>query len=396
MTTVIFVHGTGGRKDSYAVTFQQIEATLNDRKPEIKLVPCLWGEPLGTKLKAGGVSIPNYDSTRSNKKEDDRVRLWDKLYKDPLYEILLLSFRPIRGQPAVPGKLTSSRELGNRVEQFTASSELRSQLEKAGIAEVFEQARQEIRKSKPYGRLLETASRPLDEYYAAIARAIVAEAIQLCDRQYITAPIEFDVDLRDGTVDLLTRELSHDTQSRGIVGDWLKNLLLPGMQNLGDRYLQRQRGALTDAAYPFTGDILFYQAKGKKIRDFIREQVEKIEPPVVLLAHSLGGIACVDLLVERELPKVELLVTVGSQAPFLSEIDALQSLSYGDPLPPHFPKWLNIYDLRDILSYVGDRQGLFPRRIKDVQVDNQQPFPEAHGAYWYNEDTWRAILAELT
>lgn len=84
MTTVIFVHGTGGRKDSYAVTFQQIEATLNDRKPEIKLVPCLWGEPLGTKLKAGGVSIPNYDSTRSNKKEDDRVRLWDKLYRTHL------------------------------------------------------------------------------------------------------------------------------------------------------------------------------------------------------------------------------------------------------------------------------------------------------------------------
>jgi hypothetical protein len=167
------------------------------------------------------------------------------------------------------------------------------------------------------------------------------------------------------------------------------------LKGFGNQHLQRQRGALTDAAYPFSGDILYYQAKGKTIRDFIQEQVENVEPPVVLMAHSLGGIACVDLLVEKNLPQVQLLVTVGSQAPFLYEIDALHSLSYGDSLPNHFPKWLNIYDLRDVLSYVGDRQGLFPGKIKDVKVDNQQPFPESHGAYWYNSATWDAILQEL-
>ena len=69
--------------------------------------------------------------------------------------------------------------------------------------------------------------------------------------------------------------------------------------------------------------------------------------------HSLGGVACVDLLVEAALPQVELLVTVGSQAPFFYEIDALQSLRFGVPLPEHFPRWLNVYDLRDFLSYVA-------------------------------------------
>jgi pimeloyl-ACP methyl ester carboxylesterase len=139
---------------------------------------------------------------------------------------------------------------------------------------------------------------------------------------------------------------------------------------------------------------MVYQAKGKTIREFIRSQIEheQVEPPVILLAHSLGGIACVDLLIEHDLrAKVACLVTVGSQAPFFYEIDALQTLAYGEPLPEHFPQWLNLYDLRDFLSYVGNCEGIFPGKLTDVQVDNRQPFPEAHGAYWANEQTWNAI-----
>ncbi len=397
MTTIIFVHGTGGRKLSYAATFSDIEKKLSQLNPEIKLVPCLWGEPHGTKLNANGASIPEYDSTggtaKSNNQETSPVQLWEQLYKNPLYEIQLLSLRQIRGQAAVPGKLTPSQKLRNKVNQLTVST-ITTQLQQAGIAKVFDQAHQAVTQSKPYNRLLDTASASLDEDYAAIARAIVAQAIELCDQEFIDTPIRFDHELRDKTVDSVNRELTNET-SRGIIGDIVKNLVSSGLKSLGNRHLQRQRGSLTDAAYPFSGDILYYQTKGQKIREFIRSSVDNVEPPVVLLAHSLGGIACVDLLVAQQLPEVKLLVTVGSQAPFLYEIDALQSLAYGESLPEYFPKWLNIYDLRDILSYVGDRQGLFPGRIKDVKVDNQQPFPESHGAYWYNPATWDAILKEL-
>lgn len=398
MTTVIFVHGTGGRKAAYRLTFEKIEEILNQQRPDLKLVPCLWGEEHGTKLKAGGASIPDYGSTGGgaelNNQEDNPILLWEQLYKDPLYEIRLLSLRPMSRQTAVPGRATPSQELRNRVNQLTASETLRTQLKEARIAGVFDPAHQAITKSKAYGRLLDTASRPLEQDYVAIARAIVAKVIELCDREYIDPPIHLNTDLRDRTVDMINRELTQGTESRGVI-DWVKNNMLGGLKELGNKHLQRQRGALTDAAYPFSGDILFYQAKGKKIRDFIQEQVEQVESPVVLLAHSLGGIACVDLLVEQKLPQVELLITVGSQAPFLYEIDALQSLSYGETLPDHFPKWVNVYDLRDVLSYVGDRPGLFPGKIKDVKVDNKQPFPESHGAYWYNSDTWEAILPEL-
>jgi pimeloyl-ACP methyl ester carboxylesterase len=201
--------------------------------------------------------------------------------------------------------------------------------------------------------------------------------------------------LRNEAVDAIVKVLAQDEQSRGVIS-WAKDQLTGFGLRFGTNVIQRKRGALTDGAYPFAGDILLYQAKGQKIRDFIRSQVEQVDSPVVLLAHSLGGIACVDLLIEQDLrDKVKQLITVGSQAPFLYEIDALQSLSFGESLPEHFPKWLNIYDLRDFLSYVGDREGLFPGRLKDVVVDNKQPFPEAHGAYWANTDTWRAITEVL-
>ena len=111
---------------------------------------------------------------------------------------------------------------------------------------------------------------------------------------------------------------------------------------------------------------------------------------MVLLGHSLGGVVCVDLLVEQALPQVQLLVTVGSQAPFFYEINALHSLAWEEPLPAHFPTWLNIYDLRDFLSYIG--ASVFPGKVRDVRVDSKQPFPHAHGAYFTNPETWEAIV----
>jgi hypothetical protein len=161
---------------------------------------------------------------------------------------------------------------------------------------------------------------------------------------------------------------------------------------LGTPYVERRRGAITDSAYPFAGDILLYQARGTEIRNFIRQQIAEAAGPRVVLAHSLGGIACVDVLVAEQ-NDVQLLVTVGSQAPFLYEINALQSLAYGKPLPSHFARWLNIYDLRDFLSYKGGK--IFPGRVTDVAVDNRQPFPASHSAYWENAHVWSAISKEL-
>ncbi|ELR98088.1 hypothetical protein GLO73106DRAFT_00019120 [Gloeocapsa sp. PCC 73106] len=401
---MMFVHGTGCRQDAYKVTFEKIEAELQKFSSKITLVPCLWGQEYGTKLNAGGASIPNYSSQggTAGNNEDKSIQFWEKLYENPLFEIEFLRLRPSRGG-TVQSKNEQVNTINDRLSQLlknlTPSDNNNDNSLQQLPREQIIIAVETLTKSTPYTNFLETGRKtgltPLDEVYAALARAIVAQAIQLSREDQTFIPIRFDVDLRDDTVNLITQQLSKGDQPKGIVGDFFTNMIVQGAINLGnDLWLQNRRGAITDAAYPFTGDILFYQAKGQQIRVFIRQQIENIESPVILLAHSLGGIACVDLLIEQNLPQVKLLVTVGSQAPFLYEIDALQSLSYGEPLPQHFPKWLNIYAPRDILSYVGNVKGIFPGRIRDVEVDNRQPFPESHGSYWYNSATWTAIQQE--
>ena len=399
MTSVIFVHGTGGRKEAYDQTFQQIKQALQERRPDIKLVPCLWGDPVGAKLNKGGVSIPSYDETQGGKQrspEEENIQLWEALYKDPSYEMRLLGLRSLQSQTSAPGKQTPAQELQGRVEDLLANPELQTKLNALGIGSFFSRAYESIvgSNSQSFSRLLDTASRPLEGDYAAIARAIVAMiGILYREREWFDSPL-VDEKLRDEAVDAILKVLTRDETSRGVVSNWLKGQLTGLALGVGTNAIKRKRGAMSDGAYPFAGDIMIYQAKGQKIRDFIRSQIEMVEPPIVLLAHSLGGIACVDLLIEQDLrDKVKLLITAGSQAPFLYEIDALQTLAFGEPLPEHFPKWLNIYDLRDFLSYVGE--GVFPSRLTDVQVDNRQPFPEAHGAYWANAETWNEIAKVL-
>jgi hypothetical protein len=403
MTSIIFVHGTGGREKAYATTFQQMEQALQQRRPDVKLVPCLWGDGLGAKLNAQGASIPTYDDSQGGQAptpEEETIRLWQALYEDPFYEMRLLGLRPLQSQRTVPGKLTPAQELKSRVTALPTDAELQAKLDKLGIGAVFSEACEAITgaDSKPFGRLLETAARPLEGDYAAIARAIVAVSRILCKEREIYPWLLVDERRRDQAVDAIQKALTQDETSRGVLLDWTKSQLTGMALGFGTNALKRKRGAVMDDTYPFAGDILVYQAKGQKIRDFIRSQIEneQVQPPVILLAHSLGGIACVDLLIEHDLrDKVKCLITVGSQAPFFYEIGALQTLPYGEPLPAHFPQWLNIYDLRDFLSYVGNYPGIFPGRLTDVPVDNRQPFPEAHSAYWANEQTWDAIETVL-
>ncbi|MEH2296414.1 hypothetical protein [Nostoc sp.] len=390
MTTVIFVHGTGIREREYNETFEIIEQKIHAQRPDIKVARCLWGA-LGAKFNDNRASVPLEDATLalSESEEDPDILLWQQLYRDPLYELRLLSLKPI--ESGNPFGEESGDILQSRVASFTPASQLQAKLQEAGIAEIFEQAREAVIRSEPYDQaLLRVSESDLSEYYAPIARAIAAQAMFLSEQQEKFPPILTDAQLRDNVVELLTLAL---TEAELGLGGWLLKPLLELALPMGTNYVRGNRLELTDKISPMPGDILLYQTRGEKIRAFIQQQIAQAEPPVVLLAHSLGGIACVDLLVQQQLSQVELLVTVGSQAPFLYEINALYSLEYGQLLPEHFPEWLNIYDLRDFLSYVG--KNIFPERVQDVRVDSRQPFPRSHGAYWTNAKTWEAIIPKL-
>lgn len=64
---------------------------------------------------------------------------------------------------------------------------------------------------------------------------------------------------------------------------------------------------------------------------------------------------------------------------------------------PHGARYaLNIFDRRDFLSYIGVQ--VFPdplQRIENIEVNNRRPFPQSHGAYWSNDQTWKAVIPRL-
>lgn len=403
MTTILFVHGTGVRSPAFESSFAQIARELQSRRSDLQVVPCLWGDELGSRLHAHGASIPHYDTARSLEVmgdeavsgEYDERMLWALLYQDPLYELRLLALRAgitpsnVTQTVLVLGRISPGDTLDERVHDFVISPELEAKLNKIGIAPVFSQARQALITSTPYRDALRTVQDALGEHCTAVARSLMALSITLCERHQQPGTRLWDAQLRDEIIMLLSSELGGT--DRSIPGNIAK-LIVANPLTL---YLGRWRGKLSDTTLPASGDILLYQARGEPIRQFIRQHIEQLEPPVVLLAHSLGGIACVDLLVQQERMRqqVHLLVTIGSQAPFFYEIGALQSLPPDQLLPSNFPSWLNIYDLNDFLSYIGAK--VFPNQVQDECVDNRQPFPQAHGAYWTNPAVWKTIIARL-
>jgi len=390
MSTVIFVHGTGIREPVFARLFGRVQSELRRRRPELDVQPCYWGGAEGARLWHGGGSVPGYDATRgiAPGPQDEEIALWNLLYQDSLWELRIFAMTSPAGRDLPPGRPRPADMLDASVQALDPSGDLAAALAAAGLAGTFEPARAVIATSPVYRQALAAAGDSIGALRLAVARAIVAEA--LAEHEDADTPVVPDAAARDQVVRLLAKDLGG--QERG-VPDLVADPVRGHALRLATVRARRLRGALTDAADPSAGDVLLYQARGDRIRAFIAKRVATAAEPVVLLTHSLGGIAAVDLLATRPLPSVRLLVTVGSQAPFLYEIGALSSLAHDDPLPAHMPAWLNIYDPDDLLSYVG--APLFPGQVEDVEVSNGQPFPQSHIAYWANPKVWDAIVSRL-
>jgi hypothetical protein len=393
LTSVLFVHGTGGRTPYLAEPFRRIKRALLERRPDLRVERCLWGDHTGARLNANGNSIPTYRSAGDDADSVEAgVALWSELYQDPYYELRLLTLCPPKRRGLELGAAPPGELLRQRLTALVPSAELVTLLASAGIGDLFAGAVREIADAQPFRDAMAVAGEPVSPFVMATARALVAMAMCMAggDEGTESARIATDAALRDEVVRTLDRELG---DSEHLFLKLLASPLRGVTSSLMASYTRRQVTAITDATSPHVADIIRYQARGQAMRDFIRARLREMEPPVVLLAHSLGGIMCVDLLVKESIPEVALLVTVGSQAPFFYEVDALSSLQFGEPLPPHFPRWLNIYDLSDILSYEGKR--IFPGRVDDVVVSSGQPFPRSHLAYWDNAATWDAVAPRL-
>lgn len=380
MPTVIFVHGTGVREPAFSTVFERVATRLTERRPDYDVVPCYWGEAAGARLWHRGTSIPDYDTARGIEPgaDDEDPALWSLLYQDPLWELRTLAQAGATGEELPPNLVLPGDELDERVRRAGITAALAAPFPVAAI----EAARAAVTGDSAYHAALAVAS-TAGPARTAVARAIVAYAVA---EETVTP----DAENRDRVVAALTDTFGGtDKAVRDVLLSPVRGLAL----RIATNRARRKRGAITDAAYPAAGDVLLYQARGDRIRAAIAERISAADGPVVLIAHSLGGIAAVDLLISSPTPAVELLVTVGSQAPFLYEIGALWSLPHSAELPGHMPAWLNVYDERDMLSYLGG--GPFGGRVRDVKVDNGQPFPASHSAYWSNRHVWDAIVERL-
>lgn len=388
MTTLLLVHGTGVRRASYKSTMERITNRLPTIRPSYSIRPCYWGDLHGATLQAKGVSIPEVDQGRTvtDIDVDPTLALWQMLAIDPLFELGLIAQSNNDETSLPPNALVPGERLARAARGLTEDAELYAVLKGFGLAISFAPSVDSVLVSDQYQRALAVE---VDELRPALARALIAESV-------VRAETDLDGDLPiDGRgLDELFSEVFTRLGDTGRSLSSTCGRLLSGfaLRAGATMPIERRRSAITSATTPAAGDILRYLAKGAPIRSFIRRSIASVEPPVVLLAHSLGGVASIDTLIEAVMPEVELIITVGSQAPFLYEIGALPTLDFGEPLPDHLPRWVNVVDHRDLLGFVAEP--VFPGRVVDRRIDNRIGFPRAHTSYFGNRDLYR-ILEEV-
>jgi hypothetical protein len=391
MSEILFVHGTGVRRVAFDRTLRHLRRQSQRYLNGANVHGCLWGEPEGAKLRLDGASIPNYDdqparSISAAEAEEIELVTWRMLGEDPLFELRLLENLTAPRRELVPREKAPGRISLDFLTKLQPPPNTITFLQQRKIYKFWRPGLQNLIAQPELEAILIKANRDPREVSRALARALVA-SINRAATEAGSGPLSGAT--RQQLADLLIPVLGGQALAPF---DWITKPLAGLAKRMGTFKARRKRRVLSDSSYPVAGDILLYQARGGSIRRFIDNELGKIQGSVVIFAHSLGGIATVDLLVSRDLQtKVSGLVTIGSQAPLLYEIGALKSLPFGRLLPAHFPKkWLNIFDPNDFLSYAGEL--VFGKSaVKDVMVVSKLPFPDAHSAYWDHEDTWRAI-----
>ncbi|MEV7523968.1 hypothetical protein [Streptomyces sp. NPDC091371] len=399
----LFVHGTGVRRERHDALFALVRERLVERFPGAGVDSCYWGDRFGASLGAGGRSVPGLRIAADAVPDpvDAETAEWGLLLADPLCEVRVLAEAGWDGHGdgddgfGMPGV----RSEGDRVLALLAglpevpedADELAGLLRGTGLAAHYAAALRSVAGSQEAARAGARADEiaRARELATALARAVTAAALASAGAEADCTGTE-----RDRLVELLTARLGGDARVPGARAAAVLGRL--AMRVTTQPLLNAWRGSLTVGATPALGDILRYQARGHELRAFLHAGIAAGPGPTVLIGHSLGGIALVDLLAlaaarGEPVPGAELLVTVGSQAPFLYELGALTALEPGAKLPHGFPPWLNVYDRQDVLSYLAGP--VFPgdTRISDHEVGSRQPFPACHSAYWKQDTLYERI-----
>ncbi|MFJ8014961.1 hypothetical protein [Streptomyces sp. NPDC096339] len=452
----LFVHGTGVRRERHDSLFGLVRERLAGRFPGADVDSCYWGDRFGADLGAGGRSVPGLRPGPGPDEEgtDAETASWALLIADPLCEVRVLAeagweggseddgfampgvrsegARVLSLLAAMPSELPTATATAHAPDAAGgahgvhaaggahgagathgahgagathapdapraggAAGEFVALLRGTGLGSYLPAALESTARSAEAARAGERAADAAQaaELAGVLARAVTAAALASAGAEADCTGAE-----RDRLVELLTTRLGGDARVPGARAAAVLGRL--ALRVTTQPLLNAWRGSLTVGATPALGDILRYQARGHALRDFLHTEITSRPGPTVLIGHSLGGIALVDLLAlaaarGEPVPGVELLVTVGSQAPFLYELGALTALEPGEKLPYGFPRWLNVYDRQDVLAYLAGP--VFPGdpRISDHEVGSRQPFPACHSAYWKQNTLYERIGQAVT
>lgn len=395
--TLVFVHGTGVRQQGFDATMTAIrEGCHRNGMDGITISGVAWGPKFGVPVDAVEKSLPPEAVTRDAfdttgvTADDVDTATWALLLDDPLFELRLVAETAAveRDEVVVGGTLpdqsaeTALRQVATSPPDLTATGLTPQELSTA-VAQI-------VGTPELQGAALAVGDAADPDLVEVMARAVVAAALagHRLDAPGTEPPVAVNGQIRDDLVETVVAVIAPQ-QVKGI-GGWLKKKVLGFAAQRATSIAVERRSALQGASTPGVGDILYYQRRGTAIADVVAEGLGGHEPPVVAVGHSLGGIILVDVLSRDAAPAVDLLVTVGSQSPMFFAIDALGDLRPDGPKAPFSP-WLNIYNRRDLLSFVTG--GLWPGAagLKDEEVDPRVPFPQSHSAYWHTDRTYELI-----
>ncbi|MFI6984831.1 hypothetical protein ACIBSV_40430 [Embleya sp. NPDC050154] len=391
MTTILFVHGTGVREIADSSTVREVTANVAERLPGVRVEAVDWGAAFGVEVSPTlraliGIADPGERAEAAEvDPEEAELRLWAVLEQHPRHELREVA----AGREGVGAgrRSEAAEDLDWAVRHDVVGIDVAAVLPKAPTdwAPVFAEAARAVADSAEFAGAVDTLAASAD--YDVIGRAVVASfAHALAARPAGATP--WAQEWRDALVAAVRDACGGAAAGGGRLTGVLKGSLMYASWPLQNAL----RGGTLGGSVPQIGDILYYQAHGAILRAYLAERISRIPGPVLLLAHSLGGIACYETLAEARsqsepdrprhaLPQVRALITVGSQVGYLAAVGALATHPAHGVRPTHLSiPWSNVWNARDWLSFRAEP--VFPGAVRDVEVRVRRPFPQAHGVYW--------------
>ncbi len=213
----------------------------------------------------------------------------------------------------------------------------------------------------------------------------------------------------------------------GALGGTVAGGLLLGVPGIA----RALRPTATRHAGMFLGDVFEYLTHrddpANEIHAELRKDIEAAarlrapDDPLILVAHSLGGVLLYDLLThywpQDNLPAVDVLVTVGSQVALFKDMGQYAEDRAGRrhpppaeedvpapaareavpargliPRPSCVARWINVFDPLDVLGFTTE--GVFDG-VENYTFDNRATVLSSHGRYWARRTAEEAARAAI-